>query len=160
MKVHELMQSKVLSCHSNTDLETVAMLMWNGNCGAIPVVDDSGRPQAMITDRDIAMGAAFNHRPLRDITVEQIRNGFELLSCSTDDDLSAALSIMHAGQIRRLPVVDGQGKLAGIVSMDDLILIAGPKKSNGTAVTYEDVMSTLQYISMPVQPHSDVSSVQ
>jgi len=156
MRVNELMQSQVQSCRLDTNLETVAMLMWNNDCGAIPVVDDAGSPIAMVTDRDISIGSALNHKPLWDITVQQVKNDSELLSCNGEDDLQAALSIMHAGQIRRLPVVDDEGVLEGIISMGDLILAARPKKTRNSAVSYDEVMSTLKTVSLPEKISADV----
>jgi len=156
MKVNELMQSQVKSCQPNTNLETVAMLMWNNDCGAIPVINQQGRPVAMITDRDISMGSAINHKPLWDISADQVCDSHELLSCNSEDDLQAALSIMHSGQVRRLPVVDDQGMLVGILSMDDLILAAKPKKTKAAPVSYDEVMSTLKNVSIPVKPSASI----
>jgi CBS domain-containing protein len=133
--------------------------MWDNDCGSIPVVDDSGKPLAMVTDRDISIGSAINHRPLWEMTAQQVCDSGELLSCNGEDSLQAALSIMHAGQVRRLPVVDEQGKLAGILSMDDLILAAKPKKSRAAAVSYDEVMSTLKYVSLPVKPNTSLLSM-
>ena len=61
-------------CTTQTDLETVAMEMWNGDCGSIPVMDDDGMPIGIITDRDIAMPAALQHKALRDITTAEVTN--------------------------------------------------------------------------------------
>lgn len=160
MKIKELMQSHVKSCQFDTNLEAVAMLMWNNDCGAIPVVDEVGRPVAMITDRDISIGSAINHKPLWELTVQQVCDSSELLSCNGEDNLQAALSIMHAGQVRRLPVVDDQGKLVGILSMDDLILAAKPKKTKAVAVSYDEVMSTLKNVSIPVKPSANILAMQ
>ena len=160
MKVRKLMESQVQSCRPDTDLQSVAMLMWNHDCGAIPVIDDTGMPVAMITDRDISMASALNHQPLWDITAQQVSNSREVLSCSTEDNLQAALSIMHAGQVRRLPVIDDQGKLQGILSMDDLILAAKPKTSKNSGVNYDEVMSTLKNVSIPVKPAAEILAVQ
>ena len=66
---------------------------------------------------------------------------------------------MHAGQVRRLPVVDDQGKLVGILSMDDLILAATPKKTKA-AVSYAEVMSTLKNVSIPVKPNASILAMQ
>ncbi len=156
MKIHELMQPQVTVCQPDSNLETVAMLMWNHDCGAIPVVNEQGRPVAMITDRDISIGSAINHKPLWDMTAQQIYNSTELLSCNGEDDVQAAFSIMHAGQVRRLPVVNDQGKLVGILSMDDLILAAKPQKSKTVAVSYDEVMSTLKNVSIPDKPSASV----
>ncbi|MCP3906748.1 MAG: CBS domain-containing protein [Oceanicoccus sp.] len=151
MKVSELMKADVQTCQSNTNLETVAMQMWNYDCGAIPVVDDAGIPTGIVTDRDIAMGSAFQHKPLQEITTQQVINHRELLSCKPDDDVDTALTIMMDGQIHRLPVVDNEGLLKGIISMDDMILVADAKKTKTTPVSTAQVITALKQICAPVK---------
>lgn len=151
MKIEELMKAEVQTCHPNTDLATVAMLMWNYDCGAIPVVDDTGVPVGIITDRDIAMGSAFDSKPLREIQTQQVTNHRKLTTCNIDDDVQTAMSIMKKEQIHRLPVVNTDGFLQGIVSMDDLILKAQPKEMKSKTVSFDQVMSTLKSICAPVK---------
>lgn len=158
MKVNELMKADVQTCHSDTNLTEVAMLMWNYDCGVIPIVDDAGMPTGMITDRDIAMGSAFDGKPLRDIPTHQVTNHRPLLTCTVDDDVETALSIMQSGQIHRLPVVDADGSLQGILSMDDLVLAAGSKKTKSSSVSFDQVMTTLKHICAPVKQSHRVAA--
>jgi CBS domain-containing protein len=58
MKVREVMIDRVTSCNSNTNLATVAGLMWENDCGVLPVLDDGGKVVGMITDRDTCIAVA------------------------------------------------------------------------------------------------------
>ena len=146
MRVDQLMETQVHTCSPQTNLETVAMAMWDSDCGSIPVVDDNGLPVGMITDRDISMSSALNHQPLWNLSAEQVANNRKVFTCSTDDSLETALEIMQSEQIRRLPVVNQGGELQGILSMDDLILAAQPKKTKSSGVSFAEVMTTLKQV--------------
>ena len=159
MKVAELMKRQVQTCNSHSNLEEVAMLMWNYDCGAIPVVNDAGMPTGMITDRDITMGSAFDHKALRDMVPQQVINHQKLLTCKEHDNVQSALEIMQQGQVHRLPVVDEAGFLKGILSMDDLILASKPRKGKNSAVSFDDVMVTLKDICAPVKESHRVAVV-
>jgi CBS domain-containing protein len=93
--------------------------MWDRDCGCVPVCDDRDRVVGMITDRDICMAALTQGRTLDTMTVES--------ACTTDvsmaqetDSVEAVESLMRLMQIRRVPIVDAQGRLVGILSMNDL----------------------------------------
>lgn len=159
MSVENLMKTAVQSCHMDTNLETAAMLMWNYDCGAIPIVNESGAPAGIITDRDIAMGSAFDCKPLRDIPVHQVLNHRELLTCRADDDIAVALATMQKGQVHRLPVVDADGLLVGMLSMDDLILAAKSKKSKNGAVVVDQLIATLKSVCAPVKHSNRLATI-
>ncbi len=147
MNVAEVMEKQVSTCSPQTDLETVAKTMWDGDCGAIPVVDEAGRPVGMVTDRDIAMGAALNHKPLWEMRTRDITNDREVFTCGARDDVHRALAIMKGKKVRRLPVVDAQGKLCGIISLDDLVIASGDMAVAGNAeLSGAEVLHTLQRI--------------
>jgi CBS domain-containing protein len=121
MNVKEMMTSQVYTCSPTTPLNSVAMTMWNNDCGAVPVVDDQQNPIAMITDRDIAMGAALQKKPLWELNARDITDSQQLYKCETETDIEQALDLMREHSVRRLPVVNSQGKLAGIVTSGDII---------------------------------------
>ena len=148
MRVSEVMTADVRSCSAQADLETVAMEMWNGNCGSIPVMNDDGRPIGMITDRDIAMAAALQHKALCDISAAAVLNGRDLQCCRAEDTIDSALRAMTATQVRRLPVIDGDGHLQGILSVDDVIDRAerGKRGQGKPELSFEDAMVTLKAV--------------
>jgi hypothetical protein len=92
--------------------------MWDGDIGCVPVVAESGHVVGMVTDRDICMAALTREQPLREIPVA-VAMSKEILSCPPDATLIEAEEIMRSGQLRRLPVIDSDSSLVGIVSLND-----------------------------------------
>ena len=148
MRVSEVMITNVRSCTPQTDLETVAMEMWNGDCGSIPVMNDSGMPIGMITDRDIAMAGALQHKALRDITTSEVINGRDVQCCNSEDAIDAALQAIAAGHVRRLPVIDDNGCLQGILSVDDVVAYSerGKRGEGKPDLSFDDAMTTLKAV--------------
>ncbi len=124
MNVKEVMVNNVSTCKRDTPLDAIALTMWNNDCGCVPIVDEKSKPVGIITDRDIAIGAALQHKPLWEITAQDVTNSRPVYKCNSSDDVHQALDLMREHGIRRLPVVNRQGKLAGIVSSGDLIACA------------------------------------
>lgn len=151
MRVDTLMSREVVSCGPQHSLEHAARLMWEHDCGAIPVCDSNGSASlvGMITDRDICMCALFEGRPLHDLRVEQAmaRN---LQTCRPDDSLVDAERKMRDAMIRRLPVVAEDGALVGILSMADLAREAAwHKNAPRHEVSSSEICSTLAAICRP-----------
>lgn len=148
MNVRDLMSWEVRTCHPDTDLGTVAMMLWNQDCGIVPVVErGTNRLLGVVTDRDICMAAATKNRAPATIRVSELPGGLPR-SCFPDDVLRSAMDVMTDAQVHRLPVVDAEGVLKGILSMNDLILASGPAgKRGGPAVLDSDVMRVLRSIS-------------
>ncbi len=121
MKVNEIMNTQLQKCGQQTDLNTVLMMMWNNDCGCIPIVDDGDVPVGMLTDRDIAMYSALNHVAPWDLSPSDVTSSQGVITCNSSDDVQAALELMMNNQIRRLPVVNSAGVLEGILSMKDAI---------------------------------------
>ena len=120
MKVQDIMTREIVSCRKETDIGTAARLMLKGGFGTLPVIDARHRLAGIITDRDIAMAAATRQRNAAHIRVHEAMSE-EVRSCFAEDDLRAALRQMEEGRVRRLPVLDATGQLAGIVSIDDIM---------------------------------------
>jgi CBS domain-containing protein len=148
MRVSEAMSTNVRSCGPQTDLETVALEMWNGDCGSIPVMNESGTPIGIITDRDIAMAGALQHKALRDITTSDVINGREVRCCNSEDTIEQALQTMANGHVRRLPVIDASGYLQGMLSVDDVVVLAerGTRGDGKPELSYDDAMTALKAV--------------
>ena len=147
MKVQDIMTSDVQCCGPDTNLAAAAKMMWDSDCGALPVLNVQGQVMGMITDRDICMATATKNKPASDITVWETVSG-KVYTCHISDDVHAALNIMKREKVRRLPVVDEDGVLQGIVAMNDFVLLAGEAKGGkAPAVSYEDVVRTMKTIS-------------
>lgn len=148
MNVEQVMSRDVAVCSPEDSLESVAMLMWNNNCGAIPVVDDDGRPCGMVTDRDVAMASALQHKPLWDIRTQDVSRG-AVYTCTPNDELQQALETMRDQKIRRLAVVDESGRIRGLLSIDDVIQCAG---SGDDSPHYDELFPAIKEVCQP-QPH-------
>jgi CBS domain-containing protein len=123
MKILDIMTREVRTCGLDTSLTEVARLMRTGCCGAIPVVDADGGIAGVVTDRDISMAIVTSARKPINIAAREIMSP-HVHACAPDDDVRTALQTMKNARVRRLPVVGHGGRLAGIVSMDDIILRA------------------------------------
>jgi CBS domain-containing protein len=129
MKVQDLMTTEVGACRAFDGADRGAQIMWERDCGSVPVLDQEGAVVAMLTDRDLCMAAMTQGRALSEIRVSSAMSK-SLWSCRPDDDLSQAEAVMRARKVRRLPVVDAEGKLLGILSLSDLARASmEPKRS-------------------------------
>ena len=117
MKVSEVMTREVQTIQPDQPVQEAASFMLDAEAGSIPVTDGE-RLIGMITDRDIAVrGVAKGHGP--DTPVRELMTN-EVVSVRFDDDCDAVASKMSEAQVRRLPVLDEQDRLCGIVSLGDL----------------------------------------
>ena len=123
MKIDKLIVKTVLSCYPEDDLRVPARAMWEGDCGSIPVVDSWSHVIGMITDRDICMAAYTQGRKLEEIRVQDVMSK-GVTSCKTSDSLEQAEELMRRQKVRRLPVVDGDKRLVGLLSIHDIALAA------------------------------------
>jgi CBS-domain-containing membrane protein len=105
--------------------------MFQGRFGTLPVVDTHGKVTGIITDRDIAMAVATRHRNASHIMVHEAMSS-DVRGCLVSDDVGAALQVMAQAGVRRLPVMDATGHLAGILSIDD-ILVRAVDQAHGIA---------------------------
>jgi CBS domain-containing protein len=143
VKVKELMSTDVQSCTPETDLATVARMMWDGDCGIIPVVDDQRRVAGVITDRDICIAAATRSLDPARIRVSEAMTR-DVTTCVEDADARSALQALKEHRVRRLPVVNRQDRLVGVLSINDLVRQADCRQ--GTGVPGEEFLETLQVI--------------
>src|SRR5438046_771357 len=146
MKVQDLMVRKVVTCSPETDLAEAAWTMWEGDCGALPVVSEQ-KVVGIITDRDISMTLAGQSRPAREVRVREVLSG-RLQQVRPEDDCATALELMEEHQVRRLPVVDSEQRLQGIISLNDFIVdvdkVRGVSEDD---ISYLEVMGVLKAVS-------------
>jgi len=151
MKVEQLMTKDVRTCKPGDSLSDAAQLMWDGDCGCIPVVSDDGskRVIGMVTDRDICMATHFRgfrppEVPVGDVMSTSVR------AVGPSEDLGDAEAIMCDAQLRRLPVVDENQQLMGVLSLADLAQEADRKrKSKQPPITEQEIGDTLTAICAP-----------
>jgi CBS domain-containing protein len=146
MKAMELMTKEVRTCGPRDTLDVAARAMWEGDLGCVPVVDAARRVVGVVTDRDVCMAAYTQGQPLHGIPVASAM-AKEAVCCRSEDDLATAQALMQKSRVRRLPVVDAGGRLAGILSLNDLALQAARERAQKSrALGMEDVASTLAAI--------------
>lgn len=126
MRVRDVMSTPPVTCQPGTDLAAVTKLMWDRDCGFVPVVDAAGHLAGVLTDRDICVAAATRRLQPERIPASDVMHA-PVHSCLSTDALDAVLATMSTHQLRRLPVLDASGQLQGVVSMNDVARVAGTR---------------------------------
>jgi CBS domain-containing protein len=146
MKVQDAMNENVRFCQPDTNLAEATAMMWEYDCGALPVVAEAKGTVGVITDRDIAIAVGTKDMPAWAIPVSDAMSK-ELYSVSPDDDIHTALKLMRKDKVRRLPVINTEGGLEGILCLNDIALHAEhPNGKTTPELSYEDVVSTFKAI--------------
>jgi CBS domain-containing protein len=145
MIVADLMTKNAISVTPDSRLADAAHLMWEHDCGALPVIEPaSGTVVGMVTDRDICMACWSRGRAPSEVFVSDAMSQ-HLVHCHPSETIERAEIVMHANQIRRLPVVDADEHLLGILSLADIVRAteAAPKMSHTDGLSTDKVTSTL-----------------
>ena len=149
MNVSQLMNPNVETCRPEDSLAVAAGKMWERDVGCLPVVGADGRGVGLITDRDICMAGYIQGRPLNEVSVS-VAMSKELYSCRASDALIEAEETMRSHQVRRLPVLDASGALAGMISLNDLARQSEREVGRkGRELTAQEVSTTLAAICEP-----------
>ncbi len=146
MKVKDAMMEIPYYCQPENNLGSATELMWNANCGFLPVQSADGKVIGVITDRDICIALGTRNCPAGEVSVGEVMSG-KLYTCAPDDDIHIALQTMMEAKIRRLPVMAQNGTLVGVLSMDDILFRAEPK-SHGKEpeLSSDEVVKTFRSI--------------
>jgi CBS domain-containing protein len=152
MNVSQIMSRTLESCRSGDNLATAAGKMWDHDIGCLPVVGGNGEVVGMITDRDISMAAYTQGRRLEEILVSTTMSK-RVFSCRSENSLIEAEEIMRTQKVRRLPVLDSNGLLCGVVSLNDVAREAEREVGRkGREVSAQEVSATLAAICEPRRP--------
>jgi len=119
MQAREIMSSNPACCGPNTSIYDVAVMMVAEDCGEIPVRDEGGKPIGVVTDRDIVCRIVAKRQNPLEAKVEDCMSS-PTITARVDMPVEDCARLMEQYQIRRLPVVDEDGKCVGIVSQADL----------------------------------------
>ncbi|MDX6615299.1 MAG: hypothetical protein QOD60_390 [Solirubrobacterales bacterium] len=122
MQLREIMTEGVITAPAGADVLSVARQMRDRGVGSVIVTDPEGSPQAMVTDRDLAVRVLADDRPGDEAVGEHASR--PLINGEPEMDLEEAAALMVRHRIRRLPILDGQS-LVGIVTLDDIAVRTG-----------------------------------
>lgn len=152
MAIADLMSRNVATCRADHRLDAAAKLMWDLDIGCVLVVDEQQHVIGIITDRDICMAAFTQGKAPQQIFVREAM-AREVYSCLPDDNLAEAEEIMRKRRVRRLPVVDLDGRLVGLISLNDLARESARQQTRVQKdLTPLDVSATLAAICQPRHP--------
>ena len=145
MRVEELMTRHVATCHADSTLADAARIMWEHDCGAVPVVDGE-RLVGIVTDRDTLMAAFTRGRRLDEVAVDAAM-ARDVRTCQPRDHLQSAERVMREAKVHRLPVVDYGGRLVGILALADLARHVHSGLWAASGLSAQSVAQTLASIS-------------
>jgi CBS domain-containing protein len=151
MRIKEVMTESPQTCRVGDSANDAARIMWECDCGVVPIVDHAGRVAGIVTDRDICMAAYFQGRPLSQIAVGSIMSP-DVSTCSREADLTDAERLMQERQIHRVPVVDDGGHLVGMLSLSDVA--RGVKRSGALAQKNGEAQELLQTVTRISEPRA------
>ena len=145
MLARDLMTTPARTCRVTAPLSEAAKTMLDESCGCVPIVDTNGRVVGILTDRDICLAVATRHERTADIPVREVMTS-RVFTCGPDDPIDSAILTMKDHRVRRLPVVDVEGRLQGVLSADDLVRNTGLARGRLTA---ESVIDVLRHVCTP-----------
>ena len=147
MKVRTIMTPAPTCAPMDATLADVARLMADYEVGAVPIVDEARRVVGIVTDRDVCKMIAMTAGSVEQVPALGL-SPRAVVSCRLEDDVPAALRMMENNRVRRLPVLDADDRIVGILSMDDVIVrCAGdPQPQPADVITSRDAVLALRAI--------------
>ncbi len=127
MKLNDIFTKNVISAGPEESLAAVALQMQEHNVGTVVIVEKQ-RPVGIITDRDLAL--ALGARGVRPQTAVREVMTRHVLAIPEDMSIYSATKFMREREVRRLPIVDREDRLVGIVTLDDLLRFLGREMYN------------------------------
>ncbi|HUR34434.1 MAG TPA: CBS domain-containing protein [Vicinamibacterales bacterium] len=124
----DLMTPDPACCSPATPLDQVAKMMVQNDCGEIPIIDASNRPVGVVTDRDIVCRAVAEGKNPAGYPAENVMT-HSVVTVSSSATLEEVLDRMRDHQLRRMPVVDDDGCLVGIIAQADIATEAAPRQA-------------------------------
>lgn len=123
MRVSEVMTGNPVCCIPSDTAQTTAIIMRDEDFGFVPIVETKGSRKlvGVVTDRDLCVAVIAEPKiDPTNLAIEQCMTS-KLVLCNEDDDLEKVLDLMQENQVRRVPVVNKQNEIQGIVSLSDLV---------------------------------------
>jgi CBS domain-containing protein len=132
MTVTELMRQDVVTAVPAETADVLARRMRDEDVGSV-VVETDGRPAGIVTDRDLAVGPLAEGREPTAVTAEEVMTA-DPVTVTADTGVMELCDRISEASVRRMPVVDRDGRLTGIVTLDDLHVLLTEEQSDLAAV--------------------------
>ena len=145
MNVGQIMNRDVKTCSPSSLVDDAVRIMWDNDCGCVPVVDNESRVVGMLTDRDVCIATWSRGTPLAHMTASSVMSP-RVHSCDPMDSIESAQATMKRERVHRLPVVGSDKRLVGILSLND---IARQWSSSTNGISAESVADTLSKLCEP-----------
>jgi len=144
MKVRDVMTYPAVCCGPDTNVGSAVQLMWEHDCGLLPVVGEGERLVGVVSDRDICIALGTRNRLPGDLHVGEIATKV-VFACKPSDEIHEALQTMAEKRVRRLPVVNEEGVPLAVISMDDIITHGDLNKWEGCCeLSSEEIIRSLK----------------
>lgn len=156
MSIKSICQTKVVTVGKNSTLKDVAAVMQKHHVGSVIVtegLDGKRIPAGIITDRDIAMSVGASAKP-GDIRVDQVMQSHPV-SIKIDEGIFEAVAKMREMGVKRMPVVNSDGSLYGLISADDLLSLMGDE-INLLSKIAEVQIKNEQGVRVPKETHFEI----
>ena len=148
MRIQDIMHTFTACCRTTDSLNQAAHLMWEHDCGALPVIGADGRLVGMITDRDVCMAASTEGKVLTALRVADAMTS-EVVTCNQSQDVNQVVKAMALGRVRRAPVVDNDRRVIGMVTIGDVARATTQAHARLQGLSCESVVATMAAICSP-----------
>lgn len=139
--VSSLMATHVRTCGPDEPLSRAAQLMWETDCGVVPVVENHC-VVGLVTDRDVCMATYTQGKAPEALPIGSAMSK-HVFGCLPDDSIGAVLAKMGVNRVRRLPVMNAEGRLLGLVSLADVIRWARPLDNPAVEAALTDALAAI-----------------
>ena len=133
MTCAEVMTPSPTACQPHHTAVEAAELMQREDCGLVPVVSENGKLIGVLTDRDIVIKVLAGGRDARNTAVSEVMST-ELVTCLPQETIETAMEQMATRQVRRIPIVERDGSLVGIVAQADIATRVASSQETGQVV--------------------------
>ena len=124
----DIMSKNVTVIQEEETIRDAAERLAQDDIGALPITDENKVIKGMLTDRDIVVQVVARGRDVDSITARELEQG-DLITIRPEDSIEHAADLMATHQVRRIPVVENDGKVVGIVSQADIAKTVRPEKT-------------------------------
>lgn len=152
--VKEIMYSAPRYCTKTDSLQNAVKELSKANIGSLPVIDVDKKVVGIITNRDVCQALGRNTRSITDLKVDEVMTKNAHV-CKPEDDTKTALKIMRTQKVHRLPVVDKDGRLRGLLSLNAIVRdVVGKEKPDLEHAGEENIVKTLRAIAEKKYEHA------